>query len=136
MIIEVRKMKEIGKVVEINENAAVVLMEEKEKCKTCNLCKKILPREPKIEAENIIRASVGDIVEVEIDEDALFKISVFIYGFPLLGFILGVILSYFLKIAFLKIIVFLIFLTSFWTFGFQKGKKYGLKTKPKIVSKR
>ncbi|MCM8785490.1 MAG: SoxR reducing system RseC family protein [Candidatus Omnitrophica bacterium] len=128
-------MKEIGKVIEINGNSAIVLMEEKEKCKSCNLCKKILPREPKIEAENIIKASIGDIVEVEINEDALFKISVFIYGFPLLGFILGIVFSYFLKIVFLKVIVFLIFLTSFWIIGFQKGKFYSQKTKPKIVSK-
>ncbi|MCM8810612.1 MAG: SoxR reducing system RseC family protein, partial [Candidatus Omnitrophica bacterium] len=93
------------------------------------------PREPKIEAENIIKANVGDIVEVEINEDDLFKISVFIYGFPLLGFILGVIFAYFLKIIFLKIIIFLIFFTSFWLIGFQKGKTYSQKIKPKIASK-
>ncbi|MFN4227650.1 MAG: SoxR reducing system RseC family protein [Candidatus Ratteibacteria bacterium] len=128
-------MKEIGKVLEVNGNSAIVLMEEKEKCKSCNLCRKILPREPKIEAENIIKAKVGDIVEIEIDENILFKISVFIYGFPLLGFILGIFLSYFLNIVFLKVMVFLIFFTLFWIFGFQKGKKYSQKAKPKIVSK-
>ncbi len=128
-------MKEKGKVIEKKEKMAVVLMEDREKCEKCGLCKKIIPREPLIEVENKINADIGDNVLVEIDDEALFKISVFIYGFPLTGFILGIIFSYFLKIVFLRVIIFLFFFVFFFIIGFKKGKFYGEKSKPKIVSK-
>ncbi len=128
-------MKEKGKIVEMKENKAVVLMEEKEKCKSCGLCKKIIGKQQVIEAENVIKAVAGDIVEVEINEDDLFKISLFIYGFPLLGFITGVISAYFLENIFFKVIIFLFFLFFFWVVGFKKGRTYGEKANPKIVSK-
>jgi len=128
-------MKEKGKIVELKENKAVVLMEEKEKCKSCGLCKKIIGKQQVIEAENVIKAVAGDIVEVEINEDDLFKISLFIYGFPLLGFIAGVISAYFLENIFFKVIIFLFFLFFFWVVGFKKGRTYGEKANPKIVSK-
>ena len=128
-------MKEKGKVVKKEGKIAIVIMENKDKCERCGLCKKIIPREPLIEVENRINAEVGDDVFVEIDEDILFKISLFIYGFPLIGFILGIIFSYFLKILLLKILVFLLFFIFFWIIGFKKVKIYEEKTKPKIVSK-
>lgn len=128
-------MKEKGKVIEVRENMAMVLMEETEKCKGCNLCKKIIPRQPIISAKNLIGANIGDIVEVEIDEDVLFKISLFIYGFPLLGFLLGVIISYLIKNFYLKFPVFFFFLIFFWIYGFKKGKNYSEKVKPKIIKK-
>jgi positive regulator of sigma E activity len=131
----IRKMKEKGKVVEKKGEIAVVMMEDSDKCERCGLCKKIVPREPLIEAENKINADIGDNVFVEIDEDILFKISLFVYGFPLIGFILGIIFSYFLKILLLKILVFLFFFVFFWITGFKKVKIYGEKTKPKIISK-
>ncbi|MGB9677317.1 MAG: SoxR reducing system RseC family protein [Candidatus Ratteibacteria bacterium] len=128
-------MKEKGKLIELKENTGIVLMEEKEKCKSCSLCNKITPRQPTIEAINSINAKIGDDVIVEIDEDVLFKVSIFIYGFPLIGFIFGVIFSYFLNNIFFKVIIFLFFLIFFWTIGFKKGKIYGERAKPKIVSK-
>jgi positive regulator of sigma E activity len=128
-------MKERGKILEVKENMAVVLMEEKEKCKSCGLCKKIISRQLVIEAENKIKAETGDIVEVEISEDDLFKISLFIYGFPFVGFVLGTVSAYFLKNIFLKFIIFLFFLIFFWILGFKKGEIYGKTAKPKIISK-
>jgi len=128
-------MKERGKVVEVKKNRAVVMMERSGKCKSCGLCKKIIGKQPVIEAENVIKAVAGDIVEVEINEDDLFKISLFIYGFPLLGFITGVISAYFLEKIFFKVIILLFFLFFFWVVGFKKGQTYGEKAKPKIVSK-
>ena len=128
-------MKETGKVVEVKGEMAVVMMERREKCKSCELCKKIIGKQQVIEAENVIKALPGDIVEVEINEDDLFKISLFIYGFPLLGFVTGVVSAYFLENIFLKVIIFLFFLFFFWVVGFKKGQIYGEKAKPKIVSK-
>ncbi|MCM8803632.1 MAG: SoxR reducing system RseC family protein [Candidatus Omnitrophica bacterium] len=128
-------MKEKGKIIEVKDDIVIVLMEEKEKCKSCGLCKKVIPRQPIIEAENLIDAKVGDNVEIEINEDAIFKISLYIYGFPLLGFILGIIFAYFLKNIFLKVIIFCLFFILFWIIGFKKGKIYGEGTKPKVVSK-
>ncbi|MCS7180607.1 MAG: SoxR reducing system RseC family protein [bacterium] len=128
-------IREKGRVIELKEDIAIVQMEESDRCKGCNLCKKIVNRGNQIEAINEIKAKVGELVEVEISEDLILKLSIFIYGYPLLGFILGVVFSYFLKNVFLKIIVFLFFLVFFWITGFRKGKYYGERTKPKIISK-
>ncbi|HOV21344.1 MAG TPA: SoxR reducing system RseC family protein [bacterium] len=128
-------MKENGKVIELKGDIAVVKMERKNKCEKCGLCEKIAGRDPFIEVKNKIDAKIGDEVEVEIKEDDLLKISIFIFGFPLLGFILGIISSYFCKNITLKIVVFLVFLLSFWIAGFKKGKNYAENTKPHIVSK-
>jgi len=128
-------MKEQGKVIELKGDIAVVKMQKKNKCEKCGLCEKIAGREPFLEVKNKIGAKIGDEVEVEIKEDDLLKISIFIFGFPLLGLILGIISSYFLKNITLKIVVFIVFLLSFWISGFKIGKNYGDKTKPHIISK-
>ncbi|MCM8772792.1 MAG: SoxR reducing system RseC family protein [Candidatus Omnitrophica bacterium] len=127
-------MIEKGKVIEIKGNNAFVLIEEKEKCKNCNLCKKIIPRQPIIEAENYIKANIGENVEIEINEDYLLKIFLYIYGIPLTGFILAALISYFLKTPF-KIFIFLSILIIFWILGFKKGKKLSEEIKPKIIKK-
>jgi len=128
-------MREKGKVIKKKGEVAIVMVENRNKCERCALCKKIIPREPLIEAENKINAEIGDNVFIDIDDDTLFKIVVFIYGFPLIGFILGIIFSYFLKILVLKILTFFLFFIFFWIIGFKKVKIYEKKAKPKIVSK-
>lgn len=128
-------MREKGKIIDLKKDIAVVLMEEKEKCSSCGLCKKIIERKPIIEAKNEINAKIGDNVEVEINEDTLFKISLFIYGIPIVGFITGIFLSYFFKNHIFKVIIFLISFISLTIFGFKKGNYYGEKSKPKIISK-
>lgn len=125
-------MIEKGKIIEIKGNYAVVLMEEKERCKGCGLCKKILHRQPILEVENNVNAKVGDSVEVLIDEDFLLKMSIYIYGLPLLGFLLGIFISYFME-GILKILLFLSLFISFSIYGFKKGKKISEKVRPKII---
>ena len=61
----------------MKRNIGVVLKQEKERCRNCRLCKKIVEREPTIEAENKINAKVGDKVIVEINENVFLKISFF-----------------------------------------------------------
>lgn len=128
-------MKEKGKVIEIKGDKAVVLMEKTEKCQKCGLCKKIVERGLTLEAENNIGAKVGDEVEIEVKEEDIFKISVFIFGFPFFGFILGIIFSSFVKIQLLKIFSVLFFLFLFWYIGFKIAGKYTQNKKPEIVDK-
>lgn len=127
-------MKEKGKVIEVKENKAIVLMEKNERCEKCGICNKLIERQPFIEAENEINAKEGDSVIVEIDEDLFLKICLFIYGMPLIGLITGVVFSSFLKDLFLKVFFFIFFLGLFWYTGIKLGEKYGKNKKPKIIS--
>lgn len=126
-------MKERGKVVEIKGDRAVVMMERRGKCKSCGVCSKITGRIPILEVRNKEGIKEGDIVEVEINEDDLFKVCIYIYGFPLLGFIFGMIGTFFLKNIQFKFIIFLAFFLFFWIAGFKKAKDYGEKAIPKIL---
>lgn len=130
-------MKEKGKVIKVNGEKAVVLMENTAgRCEKCGLCKKISGRGPFLEVKNSKGMKEGDKVEVEIKEDDLLNISIFIFGFPLAGFVLGIISVSFIRNILLKIIVFLLFLVFFWVIGFRKGQKYGEKRRPEIILKR
>ncbi len=123
-------MKETGKVVEVKGDRAVVMMERSGKC---GLCSKITGRQHILEVKNKEGVKEGDTVEIEIKEENLLKVCIYIYGFPLLGFIFGTIGTFFLKNIQLKFITFLAFFLSFWIAGFKKAKDYGEKAIPRIL---
>jgi len=122
-----------GRIIELKGNIGIVLMEGKGGCKNCKVCKKMVEREPVIEAENIVNAKFGDKVVVKIDENILLKISFFLYGMPLIGFIAGIIFSYILNSILLKIISFFSILLFFWYTGFRIAENYGKNNKPQII---
>jgi len=123
-------MKETGKVVEVKGDRAVVMMERSGKC---GLCSKITGRQHILEVKNKEGVKEGDTVEIEIKEENLLKVCIYIYGFPLLGFIFGMIGAFFLKNIQLKFITFFAFFLSFWIAGFKKAKDYGEKAIPRIL---
>jgi len=128
-------MKETGKVIEVKGEMAVVMIERSGKCEKCGLCSKITERQPILEVKNKEGVKEGDTVEIEIKEENLLKVSIFIYGFPLLGFILGIFFSQLFKNNFLKVFSFLSLFIFFFYFGFKKGESYSKSVKPEITGK-
>jgi len=130
-------MQETGKIIEEKGPLAVVLIDKKEKqsCEKCGLCTSGKNGLLYIEAENSIGAKLGEKVKIEIIENQLFVASFFIYGIPLIGFILGIIISSFISKKTFKVIVFLICFICFQLFGLYLAEKLGQKNKPKIIDK-
>ena len=123
-------MKETGKVIKVKGDRAVVMMERSGKC---GLCSKITGRQHILEVKNKEGVKEGDTVEIEIKEENLLKVCIYIYGFPLLGFIFGMIGAFFFKNIQVKFITFFAFFLSFWIAGFKKAKDYGEKAIPRIL---
>ncbi len=96
-------MEEIGKIIEIKENTAIVRFEAKANCEGCKLC--LLNDQEKtatIEVLNTIKAKKDDLVKIIIPEKMVLYSSFIIYIVPLLclfaGYFLGkYFLSYFVS---------------------------------------
>ncbi len=91
-------MAEKGRVIELKENNMItVTMTRKEACSKCRACVAGLSeKEMIIEAENNCFAEVGDWVEVEISPDGFISALLVVYGLPLVGFMVGLLPSYFI----------------------------------------
>ena len=91
------KKGEVGQVIEINDNKVLVKMERKEACAKCKACSVgIEGKEMRVTALNLCKAGVGDMVEIIIDNKDFVSASLIMYGFPLLGFVAGLFLGYFI----------------------------------------
>ncbi len=89
-------MAEKGMVVELKDNLAVIKMKRTEACAKCRACVNGLSEKDMImEAENQCSAQVGDWVELELIENGFFYAVLIMYGIPLLAFMAGLLLSYF-----------------------------------------
>ena len=89
-------MAEIGKVIELEGNKAVVVLERKEACAKCRACSAGMKAEEMlIRAENICSAKVGDNVEVSLEESDFIKAVLIMYGFPFVMFMVGVLAGYY-----------------------------------------
>ena len=89
-------MAEIGKVIEIEKNKVVVLLERKEACAKCRACSAGLKAEEMlIRAENICGAKVGDKVEIALEETDFIKAVLIMYGFPFVMFLIGLFGGYY-----------------------------------------
>lgn len=85
-----------GIVKELKGNLAVVQIRRKEACGECRACLSgMTEKDMDIEAKNLCEAEVGDWVELELQENAFFNAVVIMYGVPLLGFIVGLLLGYY-----------------------------------------
>ncbi len=91
-------MAEKGRVIEVkDENMLTVSMTRKEACAKCRACiAGMTEQEMIIEAENNCFAQVGDWVNVEISPDGFISALFIVYGLPLIGFMVGLIPSYFI----------------------------------------
>lgn len=97
-------MQVIGKVLSTNGNKAFVSLVRTSacggNCKACGGgCETVAHT---IEVMNSIDAKAGELVEVVMDDSLGLKASAILYAIPFLGFIIGILLGYVLKLSELK----------------------------------
>ena len=89
-------MAEIGEVIQIENDNAVVVLERKEACAKCRACSAGMKSEEMlIRAENICSAKVGDKVEIALEETDFIKAVLIMYGFPFIMFMVGLLGGYY-----------------------------------------
>lgn len=86
---------ETGVVTKIDGVMAKILVQKRGACEGCTVRGICEPSEKgmEIEALNPVQAKVGQKVKVSIKPQAYLKGTIFVYGFPLLSFIAGVIIG-------------------------------------------
>lgn len=82
-------MKEIGTVIEVNENKAVVKFNQSPACSGCTMSCAAKGKERIVEAFDRVGVKPGERVEVEFEERKALIGSALIYVVPLLFFIVG-----------------------------------------------
>lgn len=97
-------MQVIGKVLSTSGNKAFVSLVRTSacggNCKACGGgCETVAHT---IEVMNSIDAKAGEMVEVVMDDSLGLKASVILYAIPFLGFVIGILLGYVLKLSELK----------------------------------
>ncbi|MEE8359747.1 MAG: SoxR reducing system RseC family protein [Candidatus Omnitrophota bacterium] len=83
-------MIEKGTVLEKKESKIIVKIERHSACGGCKACETNEKREMTLEIQDTLDAQKGDIVEIELDDFAILRGAVLIYGVPLLGLMTGV----------------------------------------------
>lgn len=131
-------MIEKGRVVEIKGSIVVVEVEKQQAthCRSCSMCSKGLNGRVFLDTENNGRVSIGDIVEVRIDDTALLTGALFIYGLPAIGFAAGIYFSSLINQWFLQVVVFLAVFMTTWFYGLKKGNEIGGDRRPKIIKEK
>lgn len=88
-------MAEIGQVTEIKGNLVRVRLERHDACDHCNACTAGIEKEAMmLEAENLCRAQLGDLVEISLEESNFLKAVLIMYILPLAGLLGGIFLGY------------------------------------------
>jgi sigma-E factor negative regulatory protein RseC len=87
-------MKQYGKVVEVTEGKAFVIMEKHSSCSNCNACKLGSDsHELRIEAINTAGAKNDQIVEVDMEGQHVLTAAFILYMIPLFALFLGIIIG-------------------------------------------
>ncbi len=92
-----------GIVTKIDDNFATIIIDSTDDCKDCGikfLCSPGADNQKSITLENTIGAKLCDKVVVSEVSNVLLKLSVLQYGVPLIGFILGIMISSQINIKF------------------------------------
>lgn len=88
-------MGEVGQVIQLKSNLAVVKITRTEACAKCRACIAGMKREDMfIEAENICNAKVSDWVEMELKDHGFMRAVLIMYGIPFACFMVGTLVSY------------------------------------------
>lgn len=88
-------MEEIGTVIEIKGQKAVVAINRTSTCSSCpggSVCN-LTETEAKVEAINNVNAKVGDTVKISIKTNSYLKATICIYGIPSIMLIIGAIIG-------------------------------------------
>jgi len=89
-------MKQCGLVIETLESTAKVRMQRHSSCAGCNACKMGSAEKPiELEALNTPKASVGQMVEVEMEHQHVLRAAFLMYVFPLLFLVVGVVVGHY-----------------------------------------
>lgn len=90
-------MKEIGEIIELEGNQAIVRIQRSSACGKCGACKFGASRDGMLlSTYNHLNGKPGDFVEIELESSSIVKASIIVYLIPLLGLIIGVVVGYFL----------------------------------------
>lgn len=84
------ELKSIGRVVELNDDKAVVIFKRSKSCGDCKACPSFGNDEAKIEIRNTLGAKPGDKVELSLHTKGMASAMLIIYGIPLLALMAGV----------------------------------------------
>lgn len=89
-------MKETGKVIEVKSDIALVELARTKACKACKACLGSSNADKMLtEARNLVSASVGDEVYLEVESRNVLLASMIVYIIPLFSMILGYLLGSF-----------------------------------------
>ncbi len=90
-------MKEIGEVVGINDDTAILRFERSPACEKCGACSMAgQDNGMLLKVHNNLKADIGDLVEVDLDASKLLQASGIIYIFPLLALLIGMGIGYYI----------------------------------------
>lgn len=89
-------MKEIGKVINIENNQATILINRSTACGECGKCQVGRDKlEMVMTADNNVGAKVGDEVEISLENINFMTAMLIAYGFPLIALIAGILGGYY-----------------------------------------
>ncbi|MCL1900919.1 MAG: SoxR reducing system RseC family protein [Firmicutes bacterium] len=104
-------MTEIGTVIKLNKNSAVVRIERKSMCNSCKMCG-IASDAPHIDIrlKNDVSAKANDKVEISIADGIVIKSSLIVYLIPLFFAFIGLLIGLFFADEIIQLILFFGFL--------------------------
>ena len=82
-----------GIVVEANGKRVTVRFKKTDACGHCNACFRFGSNEADIEMDNTLGAKKGDEVYIDMHANTVLKASAIVYGIPIIGLILGVVIG-------------------------------------------
>jgi len=104
-------MGEVGEVIEIKGEEILVRHQRTGACASCKICARGKDENEMImRARNACDATVGDFVEVELQEGALIKAVAMAYGIPLVAIIMGFSVGYLIGGEFVAFTVGIVFM--------------------------
>lgn len=89
-------MREIGEVIGIENDFAKIQIKRSEACEKCGACDMGQSKMMETMAKNAVSAKIGDQVELEAESVNILKASFILYGIPLIVFMVGTFLGYFI----------------------------------------
>lgn len=88
-------MAEVGQVIEVKDTYVVVKLERSDACGKCQACTMgENSKEMILEAKNICKAKVGDLVSISLEQSNFLKAVGIMYGIPLIALLLGIGIGY------------------------------------------
>lgn len=115
-----------GIITKIDGNILHISIKTDDNCEGCGikfLCAPKAGEDKLIKLENSINGKVGDAVEISEASNVLLTLSILQYGLPLLGFLVGIFISYNMEISF-KPIELLQFILGMIGLGIAAGISY------------